>query len=220
MRPVTREKQPNGATRYDDMRPFLLVHWGKYCTYCELPIGHQPAVDHILPRDRFPEYVDLWENLLLSCSHCNSRKGAEFPTPQTLDDYLWPTKDNTARAFKYVNIFPELADGLPKEHREMARQLHDLLKLDATGDLREDERRQAYAEATKWRTRLMTAKDPSLVREAIVEIAQGKGFFSVWMAVFFQDLEMRKLLIAAFPGTARDCFNDKTEPVARPGGRM
>ncbi|HRI70045.1 MAG TPA: HNH endonuclease [Polyangium sp.] len=202
------------------MRDILLGHWGKYCSYCELPIVNQPGVDHVIPQGRFPEYRDLWENHHLSCSHCNSRKGAQLPTPDAVDDFLWPTRDNTALAFKYVNVFPEVADCLTNEQQEMARRLHNLLKLDATGDVREEERRQAYVTAIHWRSQLATAKDPKCLRDAVVDIARLSGFFSIWMEVFSNDKEMRKQLIAAFPGTAKDCFNADAEPVPRPNGRV
>ncbi len=220
MRPVTRKAQPKNATTYPQMRKILLGHWGKYCSYCELPITHKPDAEHILPQKINPQKRDDWDNLHLSCGYCNSRKGDTDPTPTTIDTYVWPTKDNTARAFKYVNVFPEVADGLTKEQRELAQRLYDLLKLDATGDVREQERGDVATIAIRWRTKLSTAKDPELVRDSVVEIARARGFFSIWMEVFSNDKEMRKQLIAAFPGTAKDCFNADAEPVPRPNGRV
>ena len=46
------------------------------------------------------------------------------------------------------------------------------------------------------------------------------GFFSVWMAVFADDREIRLGLIARMAGTAADCFDASGLPVPRPGGRI
>jgi hypothetical protein len=68
---------------------------------------------------------------------------------------------------------------------------------------------------------MKAAPDPGLVREAIVELALARGFFSVWMEAFDDDTAVRRGLIEAFAGTARTCFDPvTTRPIARPGGRL
>lgn len=57
--------------------------------------------------------------------------------------------------------------------------------------------------------------------ELLANLAKAKGFFSVWMDVFAKDVDMRRRLIATFPGTAQDCFDPtSTAPIAREGGRL
>ncbi|WAC73002.1 hypothetical protein OU995_26415 [Roseateles sp. SL47] len=44
------------------------------------------------------------------------------------------------------------------------------------------------------------------MREQIVDSAEAKGFWSVWMTVFADDPEMLKRLLAALPGTRASLF--------------
>lgn len=46
------------------------------CPYCG--IGEVNTVDHILPKDRFPEYAFLPINLIYICSKCNSQKSDKY----------------------------------------------------------------------------------------------------------------------------------------------
>jgi HNH endonuclease len=220
MRPVTRGEKPEHADTYEEMREVLLKDWGEYCSYCELPIINRPDAEHILPKTKNPDERDNWDNLLLSCGVCNPRKGSKRPTPQTLDSFLWPSRDNTARAFKYDNIFPEVADGLTKEQQRMAARLRGLLVLGDTNDKRHKKRAEAFKLAKEFANDLRSSPDTVLARKAIRRLAEHSGFFSVWMEVFSDDIEMRKEIIAAFPGTAKDCFDAETKPVARPNGRV
>lgn len=62
--------------------------------------------------------------------------------------------------------------------------------------------------------------DTEAMRDQIVETAQSKGYWSIWMTVFADDADMRQRLIAAYPGTATTCFDAACLLVARPGGRL
>lgn len=219
MRPVQRGAEPSGAKTYEAMRPTLVARLGCYCSYCELPVSHVPHAEHIVPKDRFPAWRDRWDNLLVSCTWCNSYKGDERPPPEKVDEYLWPTRDNTARAFSYASIIPRVSDMLEEPLRSRAARLRGLVRLAVTGDTRGKARAEAYNLAKRYASKLSSAKDPELLRESIVDIAVATGFFSVWMEVFSGDLVIRRGLIASFVGTARDCFEPATTaPVMRPGG--
>lgn len=220
MRPVSRRIKPDEADNSDKMREVLLDHWGEYCSYCEFPIEHLATVDHILPKKKNPAERHSWDNLHLSCGHCNPRKGPNFPTPATLHTYLWPSRDNTARAFKYTNVYPEVADGLTTIQQQMATRLHNLLVLGDPHDKRHKKRVDAFNLAKEYAHELRSAPDPALARKSILNLAKKCGFFSIWMEVFSHDVETRRQLIAAFPGTAQDCFDADTKPVQRPGGRL
>jgi len=69
------------------------------------------------------------------------------------------------------------------------------------------------------RSRLAT-HDIEPMREQIVDTAKEKGYWSIWMTVFADDPDMRRRLIAAFPGTATTCFDDDCLAIARPGGNL
>lgn len=46
------------------------------CGYCEDSVGDE--VEHIQPKDLYPERVFIWENYLLSCGPCNGGKNNRF----------------------------------------------------------------------------------------------------------------------------------------------
>lgn len=220
MRPVTRGAPPDAAT-WEAMSPQLQQRLGRYCSYCEFPVRHTPHVEHIVPKERFPAWRDRWDNLVVACSHCNSRKGSARPTPDSVDAHLWPTRDNTALAFDYAHVFPRVAPALAPALQPMAARTRGLLRLAEPNDPRARERTEVYLLAQRYASKLATAPDPALLRDAIVDLAVARGFFSVWMHLFEGDAALRRRLIEAFPGTARDCYEpESTAPVPRPGGRL
>lgn len=225
MRPVTRGAAPPGAKTYEEMRPTLVEErLGYYCSYCELKLDHSPHAEHIVPKGAFPAWRDRWDNLLVSCNHCNSHKSDERPKPADLDDYLWPTRDNTARAFTYTNVVPEVAHELTSELQCKAAKLRGLVKLSFPHDKRAKKRAEVFIQAQYFFSHMCSAPDHALLgllRESIVKLAVSTGFFSIWMEVFASDPEMRRRFIDGFMGTAQDCFDPvTTTPVARPGGRL
>lgn len=46
------------------------------CGYCEDSVGDE--VEHIEPKDLYPEKVFVWENYLLACGPCNRGKNNRF----------------------------------------------------------------------------------------------------------------------------------------------
>lgn len=64
---------------YDELK--LAAH--EECPYCG-GIGMIGALDHFLPKSRFPAYTVLPLNMIPACTDCNSRMGSNFPTIQNL----------------------------------------------------------------------------------------------------------------------------------------
>ena len=219
MRPVRRGAEPDGMATYEEMRPALLTRLGRYCSYCEYPVKHVAHAEHILPKDRYRAHRNRWDNLLVACTYCNGHKGDERPTPATVDAHLWPERDNTARAFTYENVHPR-TQHLGEPAQSMAARLYGLVRLSPTDDERAKERASVFVIAKWFFAELQTVATPDLWRLAIVKYALASGFFSVWMEIFATDPETRGALIAAFPGTATDCFDAATAPVPRPGARL
>ena len=235
MRPVDRGEWPLDPTsacpiqfqEYGDAKPHLLARLGYYCSYCEMRTTNVPAVEHKHHKSARPDLERMWCNLLLSCGYCNPIKG--HPAHFDLDDYFWPDQDNTARAIVVgpggvVNAAPGLHDA----HAARALRTIALVGLDRTpGGPREpsiaDERWKHRHEA--WETaseakRDLAAHDTPRMRQRVVDQARHVGFWSVWMAVFADDEDMRRRLIDGFPGTSRLCFDERGRPVARPGGAL
>ena len=45
-------------------------------------------------------------------------------------------------------------------------------------------------------------------------------YFSIWMTVFADDVEMKRMIIEKFIGTASDCFDKDGNPVPRNNGQI
>jgi uncharacterized protein (TIGR02646 family) len=211
---------------YGEAKPHLEKQLGRYCSYCEMPIGNQPAAEHIEPKVHRPELEPKWCNLLLACATCNRIKWDQLVA---LDDCLWPDRDNTARAFAYgeggtVAVLAALA-GIDAVRASRAIALVGLdrrpggVTEPTPRDLRWKDRSEAWDKARRARGRLARG-DTADMREIIVDLAKATGFWSVWMTVFSGDPDMRGRFIGAFPGTSRACFDDQTRPVARPTGAL
>ena len=155
-------------------------------------------MEHVVPKSVAEELEKDWSNLLLGCVNCNSRK---WNNNHSREGYLWPDSDDTFGAFLYrsggrVSVKSGLADG----ERSKASALSDLVGLSGTGT-RTDRRRHKRTQAWDLAVMVRQLVDAGHSRTLAVEVALGTGFFSVWMAVFQDDDDMRQRLAAAFPGT-------------------
>ncbi len=231
MRPVARGDCPKSADGtdisfgdYKEARNPLIKCIGDYCSYCEVCLHSSIDVEHVQPKSHHGSLKLKWTNFLLACSNCNSIKGHE---DVVLIDYFWPDRDNTARVFDYVvDQPPQIATGLDPALRPIAERTIALTGLDrvpghgsfSDRDRRWLKRREAWGVAIDARRKLGKSDTPEL-RELILHNARSRGFWSVWLQVFHDDVEMRRSLIAWFPGTAAECFDGETRPIPRPGGR-
>lgn len=111
------------------IKPLLKMSHNK-CCYCETMLGTQARamqVEHFHCKDDYPEEVVLWENLLPSCSQCNSNK-SDMDTKKipiidpSVDDpkdylylkyYMIKSKDNTIDSKGRLTV-----DQLELNHRE------------------------------------------------------------------------------------------------------
>ena len=174
----------------------LIERIGEYCSYCERPCD--PDVEHVVTKSVAPKLETEWSNFLLGCRNCNSRKLNKNKSRQ---GYLWPDCDDTFGAFAYRSGGRvSVNDDLSQEEQRKACALSELVGLGEAGtrtDRRRHKRRQAWDQAVRVRN-LVTNEETRLLA---VEAALGTGFFSVWMAVFCDDCDMRRRLTAVFPGT-------------------
>jgi uncharacterized protein (TIGR02646 family) len=236
MRPVTRGASPQ-ANDYNDYRDAfgpLVGRIGPYCSYCERLIPTMLAVEHIQAKDPAGPYSHLvgrWTNYLLGCVNCN---GTKKDKDVQLDATFLPDRDNTAVAFDYTKdgkVVP--APGLSAGNKQIAE---DTLKLtgldkptsgvtDENGELvfvdRVSQRMSIWLMAVSFQEDLAESPTPAM-RRAIVKAAMTSGLFSIWMKVFEQDTEMRRMLIEGFyqsgefygfVGTAVDCYDADTRHV-------
>lgn len=237
MRPVDKGQSPYiTVASYQDAEPYLEDRLGKYCSYCEMRINNQLAVEHKESKNSGGSLSD-WDNLLLSCSYCNARKKEKIKKGEA-GKWLWPDRDNTFLAFTYKKGVPALAEEVLKavsqDAYEKAKSLFEGIALDYRPGMTESQVEQKKYADKRWMVRhetLSVAEESRDIWEKcedqeskeiqiynIVSQAKGYGFFSVWMEVFAGVTEVRKALIEAFPGTAKNCFDENGEPVRRSGG--
>jgi uncharacterized protein (TIGR02646 family) len=228
MRPIDRGLAPRSYQQYKDAIKDLTAQLGKYCSYCERPISAGPAFEHVLPKSLHPQLATTWTNFLLSCTNCNSVKGAQ---DIRISDYLWPDRDNTFLAFIYSKGgFVTLANGLNTAQQSKAQALLDLVGLQrhskpsfpkpAPNDERWQDREIAWEIAERCREDFEKLGQADEARKLVIKVATSRGFFSVWMIVFDNYPDVKKELIESFPGTATVCFNPNGKPLNRPGGSV
>ncbi len=227
MRPVDKGPVPRTYEHYQEAGPDLRNRLGDYCSYCERQIETNLAVEHVQPKERCPSLRNLWTNFLLACCNCNSSKGQKHVA---LREYFWPDRDNTLRAFKYVDggmVLPH--HSLASYDQNRARDTIALTGLDkfpgnhgrepTASDRRWLRRKQIWQLAKDSRARLMS-ENTVAVRELIVENAIARGMFSIWWSAFNGDVDMRRRLRMAFTGTHAASFDDKENPIPRVGGQL
>ncbi len=218
MRPVERPNNFKTFNTYQDARRDLIAAFGEYCSYCEMHLDASLAVEHVQPKDLHADLALSWSNFLLGCTNCNSTKGKKNPG---LSNCLWPDRDNTVIALRYreggiVDVNPSLNP----QQAALAKILIDLVGLDrkaddaTASDRRWLNRREAWDKAKRALERLGRT-DNNDMREQIVETATANGYWSVWMTVFGQDVDMRQRFINAMPGTAKTCFDVNASAIPR-----
>ena len=145
-----------------------------------------------------------------------------------LANHLLPDRDNTAAAYDYtMDGKITLAAGLTASQQALEKNTLSLVGLDKRLNQVTDSNGQLVA-VDRVRQRLevwliaQVSKDDlqmnsnDAFRRQIARTATGHGFFSIWMTVFQDDPDVRKLLINEFAGTAADCFDPNTTQVVSP----
>lgn len=222
MRPVDKGKAPQIAyKKYQDAEPDLEARLGAYCSFCEMAINHVPEVEHREAKSTGGELLK-WENLLLSCKYCNTRKGVAVEKGDK-DSYIWPDVDDTFHAYSYDKDIPRLNEAYLNSkgigEKEKAENLFHLLKLDnipispSDKDRRYSSRNETRNCAFESKIGLSKMKETSERKaylNTLKNLALAKGFFSVWMEVFKDDDEVKQLLISSFKGTKEEYCKDIT----------
>lgn len=217
MRPIDKGTTPElNFKKYQDAELYLERRIGPYCSFCELPIRHVPEVEHKEAKSQGGDDL-LWENFLLSCKYCNTRKGTTVKQGD-LDQYLWPDTDDTFHAFDYSGELPQVAtEYLQKKadgSYQKAVRLFHLVKLNNRPKLgSKDKRFFARNEAKNFAIqsklgwmKMKNQEDKDTYLESIIMLAKSSGFFSVWMTVF-SDIEIvRTKLLENFAGTKKEYF--------------
>jgi uncharacterized protein (TIGR02646 family) len=233
MRPINRgdipvdvtTKKPKVFAEYKQARSDLISRIGEYCSYCEMHLDTNLAIEHVQPKKHHHDLEMQWDNFLLACTNCNSYKGSNN---LNLDEYVWPDRDNTYWLVAYheggiVEPNPELE----LAEQEKVWRTIALVGLDkiptndpAASDRRWNNRREAWEIATESLTDLMSSDTDEMKRQ-IIRTAQAKGYWSIWMTVFSKDtdparrIDMLRRFLDKYPGTSSECFDENLKPVQR-----
>ncbi|MCK5605950.1 HNH endonuclease [Candidatus Pacearchaeota archaeon] len=229
MRPVTRGKKPVNDNdkevefkHYKDASRYLIERLGCYCSYCEAEVPWRLAVEHIRPKDSNPILLLEWSNFLLACESCNGKKKDKNVS---LDEYLWPDRDNTFRAFKYEKGgLVKVNQRLGRDNKNRAEATLKLVGLDKKLTKKQLEENQKWrSRKHAWDVAVKALKNYKKIptkemKQQILETALGRGHFSMWMTVFKHEGEMLKVFIKGFPNTCINCFDEYGKARKRSGG--
>ena len=235
MRPIYKGDSPyKTIENYQDAEPYLEERIGRYCAFCEMRVNNSLAVEHKESKNSGGDPT-AWNNLLLACTYCNSRKGEKIKKGD-LDKWIWPDQDNTFLAFTYEDAIPKLNDAYLKTVSDDVRICAKTVFEDLALDYRPVEGKKSKYKDKRWLSRYQAldvakeAKDTweicqdknvkEHLKKNIIDMAIGYGFFSVWMMVFENEPEIRQELIWAFPGTCKSCFDENGNAQKREGGRI
>ena len=239
MRPVDKGPSPYvNITDYHEAEPFLSDTIGRYCSFCEMNISHVPEVEHKEGKNSGGALTD-WNNLLYGCKYCNTRKAQKIKKGD-LGKWIWPDRDNTFLAYTYEGGLPKINEEYfnTLDNEEVYKKASTLFKdialdykpegsevkgkkLKELKDKRWENRVNALGSAESAKKTWLKVQQSKWKEDELIQIeimAKATGFFSVWMMVFKDEPEVRKRLIACFPGTAQCCFDLDGNPVIRPGG--
>lgn len=173
------------------------------------------AVEHIRHKKNNGHLKREWDNFLLACHSCNSNKGTKIDTQADVDAHLWPHLDRTFDAFDYYDgqvKIVQLADATLAARAQNTADMVALLRRPGSGFSAEQAR---LGSDSRWEKRIaawriacvscanLAQLDKPEMRDQIVATARGTGFWSVWMTVFHDDMDMqRRFCTEAFAGTA------------------
>lgn len=221
MRPIIKRRNTKVYNEYGEAKSDLILHIGHFCSYCERHVSPESAleVEHILPKSKYPYLINSWRNFLLSCKHCNTIKSSK---DLIISEIHLPHLNNTFLSFEYkisgkINIHPNLI-GTVVEIK--AQNLLDLVGLDRepsnkkyhSADNLVEKRKNTFTLAQRY---LSKYEAQTADNEIIIDLALKTGFWSIWMEVFQNHLQIRQLLIHHFPNTAAECFDANTQPIFR-----
>ena len=214
MRPVNKDLFTTNQTTYTpygDAKDDLILALDSFCSYCERS-GYNSALDveHINDKDTHPEQKFNWNNFLLACKNCNPIKSTKL-----IEDCLMPHIDNTFIIFTYlesgyITINKEITDSL--NITDKAEKLLDLIGLDrfpghpnlSNKDKRWQDRKKVWELSNKY---LDKYKNGNCDIETIKDLALKSGFWSIWMSIFNNHLEVKQELVACFKGTRKEYFS-------------
>ncbi|PKG40366.1 HNH endonuclease domain-containing protein [Psychromonas sp. Urea-02u-13] len=223
MRPIKRGPVPQGSdgenkvyTQYGQAKDDLKNSIGHFCSYCEMNICNQSDIEHVQPKSSNEVLINSWSNFLLACKSCNIIKS---DNNDDRDGYVFPDEHNTSFLFEYNESGISVKDDLPEEVKTLALATFNLVSLNRKKDTagRTDDR--AFARLKSWQKAQVSLNDflelpnePAMVRQTARSC---DGFFSMWLQVFSQYPEVKRLILEEVKGSAMECYDAQVKPIER-----
>lgn len=230
MRPLDKGESPyKKISKYQDAEPYLEKRLGAYCSFCEMRVNNALAVEHKESKNSGGALTD-WDNLLLSCVYCNSRK-LEKIQKGNLDKWLWPDQHNTFLAFTYEDALPKVNESYLRTVNEDVLKRAKTVMEDLALDYKPEGTEKKKYKDKRWQHRFRALSIAESYRDSwrkngeseyeadqlrnIRYTAEQTGFFSIWRMVFKDEPKVKRVLIDAFAGTAKECFDESGTAVRR-----
>jgi uncharacterized protein (TIGR02646 family) len=122
------------ANTYDgeDVKRQLIEDQNSKCYLCERHLTTDFEIEHFKSKDNYPELIKDWNNLLLACRYCNSKKSNNF------DNLLNPLTVNIEEDIKQeVDFINQKAIfTLVQSETELSKKLIELLQRLFNGSTR------------------------------------------------------------------------------------
>ena len=226
MRPVVKGDTPKKADNitnktyspYSKSKDDLAETIGGYCSFCEIwGYSSSIAVEHVQAKkciendiEIYAHLEEVWDNFLLACVHCNSIKSSKNVI---LNNYHLPHLTNTFKCIDYGQggiVATAIAlNGNPQELVKV-NNLISLVGLDrrpgkpnySSKGRRWKNRRATWELAEKY---LLKYNNGNAEVDTICDLASQRGFWSIWMKIFENELAVKTALIQTFLGTFTEC---------------
>lgn len=116
-RHIRREKPPQFKTR-KSYKPYLRREFEQKCVYCRMPDtmkGQESyAVEHYLPKSKYPHLEYDYRNLFYACLPCNSRKGEFCPDFEHLEKGTYIPNPCEHFMFEHMRFRSEVVEARSK----------------------------------------------------------------------------------------------------------
>lgn len=192
---------------------------GNYCCYCERKFPNGLAIEHKCPKDLKENWnlILKWNNFLISCATCNSKKNKYSVIRSNISSFLFPDIDDTYHSLSYKEENNYLAtpnNGFVSDPYLRAR-IHktiNMLRLSEKEDINDIatrcyERREKAKAAKKWHSVIQQKGLCDLYLE-LIESGVKDGCWSVWMNELEDIPVIKEILLYALPNTAIEYFID------------
>ncbi len=233
MRPINKGDKPNTRVgQYREYYKLLVSQIGNYCSYCERPLPDSELnVEHIRPKSTNKEYELCWDNLLLSCFTCNTRKdhcesAIKDVNDLNYDEYAFPHIYDTYHLIDYPSptYMPEFSANGDRKYQSQVEKLLHLIQLDNADNMTEaqllDENEiskfrifagQEAAELKKDLGKVYNEEKLEATKKKIKREIEKLGFWSIWMKAFEDVAPIKAYLLSLIPGTEVEYFDDSEE---------